>query len=115
LIVILDTGADINYMPFEMAEYFETLLSKKTSIISGAEAEFKCRTTTILLKIENPHKAYRKRLTFNVPTEPGLVNNIILGTDFLMDFILTLDYKKGTINLKENQAQYDLKKKKYIR
>lgn len=103
VIAILDTGSDLNYTPADLAEYFGLHLSEKTFTAQGAELEFEYKTSKIYFKLEHPHKSYRKLLEVMVPIKTTMHKDIILGTDFLKDFIVELNYKKGTIKLTENQ------------
>ncbi|GEM_PF-2629270 len=103
VIAILDTGSDLNYIPDDFAEYFELPLSEETFKAQGAEQEFEYKTSKIQFKLENPHKTYRKLLEVMVPIKTAMHKDIILGTEFLKDFIVELNYKKGTIKLTENK------------
>lgn len=105
IIAILDTGSDLNYIPSDFAEYFELPLSKEIFKAQGAEQEFEYRTSKIYFKLEHPHKSYRKLLEVMVPIKATMHKDIILGTEFLKDFIVELNYKKGTIKLAENPKE----------
>lgn len=102
VIAILDTGSDLNYIPSDFAEYFELPLSEETFTAQGAEQEFEYKTSKIYLKLENPHKQYKKLLKVMVPIKTTMHKDIILGTEFLKDFTIELNYKKATIKLTEN-------------
>ena len=103
VIAILDTGSDLNYIPIELAEYFELLLSEETFTVQGAEQEFEYRTAKLFVKLEHPHKSYRKILSFMIPVKTIIIKEIILGTEFLKDFTVTFDYQNETIKLIEKQ------------
>ena len=110
--VILDTGSDLNYMPKDFADYFGLTFSKETMTALGAEQEFEYKTSKIYVKLENPHKSFRKLLNVMVPFKTAIHKEVIFGTDFLKNFIVTLDYTKGTIKLSENTSA---KNRKYFR
>lgn len=105
IIAIIDTGSGLNYVPSELAEYFELPLSKETFTAQGAEHEFEYRISRIYFKLDHPHKLYRKLLEVMVPVKNTMHKDIILGTEFLRDFIVELNYKKGTIKLTENPKE----------
>ena len=100
VIAVLDTGSDLVYIPRDMADYFELVLSKKKEEAQGVGQTIEYRTATITLRIEHPHHAYQKKVQVIVP-ETDVHKDIILGTEFLQDFIVTLDYPKRIIKLTE--------------
>ena len=102
---ILDTGSDLNYIPQEIAEYFNLNLSQKTYAAHGAEHDFEYKTSKIYIKLDHPHYPKRKLIDVIVPVKNPVHNEVILGTDFLKEFIVTLDYGKGTIKLSDNKAK----------
>ena len=104
LIAVIDTGSDLNYIPTELAEYFDLQLSSKEFTAQGAEQEFSYKTSKIVVKIDHPHKFYRKLVEVMVPTKNTMHKDVILGTEFLKDFILTIDYHKAILKLRENKA-----------
>ena len=109
VITVLDTGSDLNYLPAEIAEYFELPLSEKVFTAQGAEQQFGYKTSKIYVKLDNPHKSFRKLLTVMVPVENALHKDIIFGTEFLKHFIVTLNYGKGTIKLSETTPKNKLR------
>ena len=100
VIAVLDTGSDLVYIPPDMAEYFELELSKGKKVAQGVAHEFHYYTTKITIKIENKHQPYQKTVAAIVP-ETDLHKDIILGTEFLQNFVVTLDYPKRVIKLTE--------------
>ncbi len=105
VIAILDTGSDLNYIPADFADYFKLPLSEEIFKAQGAEHEFEYKTSKIYFKLENPHKSYRKLLEVMVPVKTPMHKDIILGTEFLKDFIVELNYNRGTIKLTETKTQ----------
>jgi predicted aspartyl protease len=101
IIAVLDTGSDLVYIPRDMADYFGLPLSKGKKTAQGVAHEFTYHTTKINVKIEHPHRSHQVSVTAIVPEEDEH-QDIILGTEFLQDFIVTLDYPQGTIKLTEN-------------
>jgi hypothetical protein len=110
---ILDTGSDLNYLPPEVVDYFELPLSEKVFDAQGAEQEFSYKTSKIYAILEHPHKSFRKLINIMVPVKNAIHKDIIFGTDFLQNFIVNLDYAKGTIRLSENPSS-NKKKAKYF-
>ena len=103
ILAILDSGSDLNYLPQEIVEYFELPLSKEEFTAQGAEQEFAYKTSKIYAKLNHPHKSYRKLITVMIPVKHAIHKDIIFGTDFLKEFIVTLDYPKENIKLTESQ------------
>lgn len=97
---ILDTGSDMVYLPKEIADYFELPLHGKTFSGASISSDFEYKLSKINIKLEHAHKSWNQLITTTVPlTEYH--NDIILGTDFLQNFIVTFDYPKRTIKLNE--------------
>ena len=103
VICILDTGSDLNYIPLDMADYFCLSLSEETLTAQGAETEFSYKTSKIYVRLDHPHRTYRKLIEVMVPAKAANHKDIIFGANFLKDFIVNLDYLKGTITLTVNQ------------
>src|SRR3989344_2329649 len=103
IIAIIDTGSDLVYIPKDMADYFGLSLSKNELTGQGAETEFSYRTSQIRVSLENPHKIFRKLVEVMVPAKGADHKDVILGTGFLENFIVTLDYKNEKINLRAHQ------------
>jgi len=114
-IAVLDTGSDVVYIPQDIAEYFGLELSKKVDVCQGAETEFRFKTAKIYIEIRKGHSQFKELFDVIVPVENPLHKDIILGTPFLSNFVVTFDYARNKIILKSALPRFDIKKLRYKR
>jgi hypothetical protein len=88
---------------------------KKIEVCQGAETEFRFKTAKIYVEIRKGHDRFKELFDVIVPVENPLHKDIILGTPFLSNFVVTFDYAKNRIILKSALSKLDIKKLKYKR
>ncbi len=103
VVAVLDTGSDFIFIPRSIAQYFDLPLSKETGTAQGVGTEFEYQFAPITIKIDHQHKTYHQKFQAIVPQEDNILD-VILGSDFLQNFIVTFDYPKHIIKLNEKIA-----------
>ena len=102
LTAVLDTGADLIYIPKDVAEYLNLQLSEKTLECKTPQEVFKYKTAKINIEISRPHEKYKMNFTVAVPLKKGDYDEVILGVEFLSQFKVTFDYANEKMILKKS-------------
>jgi len=109
---VLDTGADLIYIPQEIAEYFELPLSKKTFECKSPQGSFEYKTSKMLIEIGKGHEKHKKEFIVTIPVGKGEYDEVILGVEFLAQFKITFDYANERMVLKKSEKRTDFTKMK---
>ena len=107
---VLDTGADLIYIPKNMAEYFELPLSEKSFEGKTPQGCFEYKTSKMAIEIGKAHEKYKKEFVVTVPIKGGEYEEVILGVEFLSQFKATFDYANEHIVLKKSEKKVNLRK-----
>ncbi len=109
---VLDTGADLIYIPKEIAEYFNLPLSEKTLECKSPQEIFKYKTSKMNIEISRPHERYEMNFNVAVPLKKIDYDEVILGVEFLSQFKVTFDYANEKMILKKSGKRTDFRKMK---
>lgn len=97
---VLDTGSDLVYIPFDMAEYFGLKLSEYSKIARSPEGEFEYFSSNLSIGMRKGHDFFRDSFEV-VVSKTQKYPEVILGVPFLSRFVVTFDYANEKILLKK--------------
>ncbi len=109
---VLDTGADLIYLPLNVAEYFNLPLSKKTFECKSPQGLFKYKTSKMSVEIGKGHEKHKREFVVTIPLSEGEYDEVILGVEFLSQFKITFDYANERMVLKKSGKRTNLAKMK---